>query len=315
MIKKFLIWFVKSLIMLVIVTFVFASITTDLPDLLKGIFSDVFEYASPNVQKQVINSLAETCSSLDQGESLVSINQICNNASLLNSLKENCNDYRELKSRGIKIDNEEQVRETCEQLESGELDKACNQIHGKSSLAPDLSRVGVLCKDYKEGKINDKEFFFNIIGSAIPSQLETSQIKAFEKYNKIINYLNTNKIIYLAILLILVLILYLLIKNIKLFLLTLSVISFSIGIFILTPYLVILAYDKFIGIDTTGILSGLLGNADIFNAKSILSVILLMFLRTYNSFIITIGIIFLSLGIAGKIYQFYSKRKSNEKQS
>ena len=76
------------------------------------------------------------------------------------------------------------------------------------------------------------------------------------------------------------------------------------------PYFAILAYDKFVGIDTTSLLGIFFQNAIGFDPKAILSVVLLMLLRTYNNFIITLGIIFLGFGVAGKAYSWKLKRQS-----
>ena len=311
--KNFLIGFIKNIIILLVATLIFSSITLDFPELIRGLFGDIFAYASPEVQKKVVSQLAETCSSLDQGQSLVTINQICVNKSLLESMKENCANYRELKTRNIKIENEQQIRETCFQIESEEIERYCNQLNEKISLLPDFSNIGALCKDYKAGRINDKDFFFNVMNSAIPSQMQMPNIGFLEKYNNSINYLNKNKIIYFVILAILLILLHLLIMDIKLFILTLTGISFSIGILIMLPYFAIMLYEKFVGFDTTSILNSIIGNLTGFEPKSILSVALLMFLRTYNSLIITLGIIFLIIGIGGKIYGFIFKRKISSK--
>ena len=206
MLKNFFTSITKSLIVLLVATLIFSSVTLDFPDLMKGLFGDIFAYASPSVQKQVISNLAETCSSLNQGRS--------------------------------------------------------------NSLSPDLSRIGAVCRDYKSGKINDKEFFFDVIGNSLPSNMETPQIGFFDKYNKAMNYLNSNKMIYFLILIVLFILLYLLIMNLKLFLLTLGGISFSIGIIIMLPYFAILAYEKFIGFDTTPILSSLFGAGNVFDFKA-----------------------------------------------
>lgn len=310
MFKKFFIWLIKSLIILLIVTFIFSTITLDFPNLLKGLFGDIFAYASPDAQKQVVSKLAESCSSLDQGQSLLTIAQICTNRSLLDSMRENCQNYGELKDRDVKIEDEAKVIETCQQIESGEIERACNQLKEKSSLVPDFSKIGALCKDYKAGKINDKEFFFGVIGSSFGGQqIEMPKIGGLEKYNKMIAYLNNNKLLYFVILSILIILLYLFIRNVTLFLPVLSGICFSIGILIMVPYLAILAYDKFVGIDTTPILNIMFGTGG-FEPKAIISVILLMFLRTYTSFIITLGIVFLAVGIIGKVYAFILKRKN-----
>ena len=302
--KNFFISIIKSLMILLLATLIFSTITLDFPNLIKGVFGDIFEYASPDAQKQVVVKLAETCSSLDQGQDVVAISQLCTNKSMLDSMKENCDNYRAFKEKGVKVDNEEQ-------LESGEIERSCDELNGKSSLLPDFSKIGALCKDYKAGKINDKEFFFGVIGSPFEGQqTELPNVGVFKNYYQTINYLNNNKIIYFIVLSILAAILYLLIRDTRLFLVTLSGISLSLGILIMLPYFAILAYDKFIGIDTTSLLGIFFQNTIGFDPKAILSVVLLMLLRTYNNFIITLGIIFLGLGVAGKSYSRKLKRQS-----
>lgn len=246
--KNFSIWLIKNLIILLLITLIFSSITLDLPDLIKGVFGDIFTYADTDAQRQVVSKLTETCSLLDN--------------------------------------------------------------------------VGALCKDYNAGKINDRKFFSNVVSGAIPTeQMQTLNIGFLEKYNKAINYLNDNRVLYFVILAGLLILLYLLINETKLFLVTLSQISFSIGILIMLPYFAVIAYDKFVGIDTTSILGSMLGEG-VFDFKAIISVILLLFLRTYNSLIITLGFVFLSIGIIGKVCSWRFKKdgktaetKKSEKSS
>lgn len=312
-IKKFFTSIIKSLIIFLIVTLIFSAVTLNFPNLLKNVFGDIFEYASPEAQKQAVSKLAETCSSLDQGNNVVTANQLCTNKTLLEDMRESCRNYRELKSRNAKIENEEQVKETCKQIESGELESSCSEIGGKGSLALNFSKLGALCKDYNAGKIDDKEFFFDVMASALPDQIQTPQIGVLDKYNKALNYLNNNKLFYFLILAVLLILLYLLIMNVNLFIITLAQISFSIGILVMLPYFIVLAYEKFIGIDTTPILGNMFGFGNGFDLKAIISVILLLFLRTYTSFIVILGIIFLAIGIYGKIYGFMLKRKPKSK--
>ena len=134
MLKKFGIWIIKNLIILILVALIFSALTLDVLNLIKGVFGDIFDYASPDMQKQVVGKLTESCSSLDRGENLVTIIQICNNRSLFESMQQNCKDYKELKKRNAKIDNEESIIQTCLQLESGELEKSCGEMSKKSSL-------------------------------------------------------------------------------------------------------------------------------------------------------------------------------------
>lgn len=309
--KKFFISLIKNIIILLVATLIFSSITLDFPSLLQGVFGDVYEYAKPETQKRVIAELAETCSSLESGNA-VTMSQICSNRTLLESMKANCADYEELKRKGGMVENEEQVRETCLQIESGEIERQCNEMK-KSSLLPDFSKIGALCKDYKAGKIDDKKFFYGVVSSPLGSG-HLPSVGIFDRYNKAVGYLNSNKIFYFIILTILLALLYLLIKDQSLFLSMLAGISFSIGILILIPYLGIVLYDKLVGIDTTSILNSMFGLGG-FDLKSILSVVLLLFLRTYNNFIITTGIVFLGIGLGGKIYgKFWRKaQKTNPK--
>ncbi|MBI2660526.1 hypothetical protein HYX07_05165 [Candidatus Woesearchaeota archaeon] len=301
--KNFLISITKSLIVLVIATFIFSTVTLDFPDLIKGVFGDIFSYASPEAQKQVVSQLAESCSSLEQGGA-VTISQVCGNASLLGSMKENCADYRELQKRNVRVENEQQVKETCSQIESGEIERQCSEM--QKSMLPDFSKIGALCKDYRSGKINDKEFFYNVLGNSLPSN--AMDFGFLDRYNKAMGYLNSNKIVYFIVFFILLVALYLLIADIKLFFFALIEISFGIGLIIMLPYFVIIAYQKFVGFDTSSILGSMLGFGS-FEPRAILSLILLMFLRTYTPFIIAAGIVFLSVGIAGKIYSFMQKGK------
>lgn len=102
--------------------------------------------------------------------------------------------------------------------------------------------------------------------------------------------------------------------DVKLFVLELAGISLNIGIFIMLPYMVIVIYDNFVGIDTTSILGNMFGEGFGIEPKALISVALLLFLRTYTHAIIILGIVFLSIGIAGKIYTFARKKKSAQKE-
>lgn len=260
MLRKFFIWLVKSLITLVLITLIFSTVALELPSLIKGVFSDIFKYASPEAQKGAVGKLAVACSALDE-KSLGALQQMPN-----------------------------------------------------TPMPLDFSKIGALCKDYNSGKVNDPEFFFGVIGSAIPEKLDLPQAGAFEKYNSVVNALNKNRFIYFAVLAVLLGLLYLLIMDIKLFTITLTGISFSMGALILIPYAGVIAYDKFVGIDTTPLLSAVLGKGISFDAKAIISVGLLIILRTYSSFIIMLGILLLGIGIAGKVYSFMLKRKGKNKE-
>ena len=255
--RKIATWLIKNLIVLLLITLIFSTVALDLPVMVKGVFSDIFLYASPQAQKDIVSKLATSCSSL-------------------------------------------------EGKDASEL----QQEVSKGPIPFDLSKIGALCKDYSSNKINDREFFFNVIGSAIPDKFELPKTSAFEKYNKIIDILTKNKLIYFSVLAVLLILLYVLIMDTKLFILTLSGISFSLGSFIVVPYFIILAYERFAGINTTPILSSILQGSFSFDIKAIISVILLMVLRTYTTFILALGTSLLGIGIAGKIYSWRLSRQT-----
>ena len=192
------------------------------------------------------------------------------------------------------------------------LTEACSSLDNtESSSSKDFKIIGSLCKDYNSGKIDDKEFFISVISGTIASQAQLSNSGFLSKYNGIVGYLNKNKIIYFSILSVSMLLLYLLIRDLKLFILALTRISFSIGILVTLPYIIVLAYDKFVGIDTTTLLGSIFGQVS-FDPRAIISVILLLFLRTYNKFVIIIGILFLTIGIFGKVYSIFSRKKAKK---
>ena len=257
MLKKFLIWIVKNLLILLFVAFIFSSVALDLPGMAKEIFRDIFQYASPEAQKEVVNKLTLACSSLE-----------------------------------------------------GKDVSGLQQQKASGPLPIDFSKIGSLCKDYNSGKVNDKEFFSGVVGTAIPDKIGLPKIQAFEKYNSAIDFLNKNKVYYFIVLLALLAALYLLAGSLHDFLVILSGISFSMGIMILLPYAAIMAYGKFVGFDTTPILSSILKGSFSFDIKAIISVVLLLILRTYTIFILTLGFVFLGAGIAGKAYAWKQKRKN-----
>ena len=308
--KKLAAWLLKNLIVLLIATLIFSSIALNFPSFMQGLFGDIYQYASPDAQKDAIGRLTGACSSFQSREA-VTLQELCTNASLMDSMKDNCKNYRELKSKGIPIENEAQVKESCNQIESGEIEEQCSRLNKKSVL--DFNSIEALCKDYNSGKINDRQFFYSVIGSALGNN-EKPKTGLFDRYYKFIEYLSRNKLLYLLALAVLTALLYLVLRDLKLFYAAVLGISVSIGLLILLPYFGILVYEKLVGIDTTSILIGMFGFG-VFDPKALISVVLLMFLRTYNDFIITIGILFLSAGIAGKVYLRFFVGKGKDKVS
>jgi len=65
MFRKFLIWLAKNIIILLLITLIFSTIALDVPGMVKEMFKDIFSYASPETQKEVIGKLTGACSGLD----------------------------------------------------------------------------------------------------------------------------------------------------------------------------------------------------------------------------------------------------------
>jgi len=257
MIKRLFIWLIKNLIVLLVVTIIFSSITSELPDIIKGIFGDIFEYSSPEMQKEVAGKLALACSGL------------------------------------------------------GDKSLGALQVTGSNSPLPiDLNKIEVLCRDYNSGKIKDGEFFFSLVERTLPNKLEAPL--ALQKYNAAIDFINKNKAAYAVAIAVLLTLLALLAGSLNSLLVILGEISLSIAIFILLPYATIMLYDKFAGIDTTPILASILGGSFLFNAKAIISVILLIILRVYTSLIVSIGFVFLGVGIGAKLCNWLAKKRELE---
>ena len=259
MFRKFFIWLIKSVIVIILTTLIFSLFSLDLSSLVKGMFNDVYKYANTESQKQIISQFSQFCSDLE-GKDTTSFQQ-------------------EMAKRGMQID---------------------------------LANIGTVCKNYKSGNLTDSQFFFDFIGTSIPDKFEVPKGMPFEKYNQALNFASQNKIIYVTLLLVLILILYFLAGSPSFFLSMLAEMSFSMGTLILVPYILIMAYTKLAGIDTTPLLSTVLGSNAGFDIKALINLILLMILRTYSTLIIVLGAVFLSVGIIGKIYSHKLKKKEEE---
>ena len=197
------------------------------------------------------------------------------------------------------------LEDSCSILEQGGI------IIEDNKISVNVDKIKALCQQYKSGNINDEMFFSSYAGNSMQNQqIEIQKVKVLDNYNSLITYLQKNWIALLVLLSLLILILYFLIKDTKLFLIVLSGAFFSVGAFILLPYLAILAFHKFIGIDTSIILGNLI-NPTVMQPtpRAIADIAMLMILRTYDNTILAIGTTFLSLGVVGKIGWFYNNNR------
>ena len=94
MANKFLVWILKTFITITLVMLIFSYSAISIGSILKGLFGDVFSYASLDAQTKTISQLKDGCSIVSQGRQIVSEGQICSNKTLYNEINESCRTYR-----------------------------------------------------------------------------------------------------------------------------------------------------------------------------------------------------------------------------
>ena len=308
MLKKFLRGVARSLIVIIIVSMVYSGVSFDISSTLKSLFGDVFAYSSGSAKDQTMARLIDTCQSVKEGASLFSINEICSNMTLLEKMKENCKNYRALKEQGIEVKNEEKIKESCSQIESEEIEKSCSS--SKKTISPDLNKFEVLCSQYEAGEIDNKTFFAEFLSSPLGNQqIDLPQVRFFERVNRINNFLLKNYLIYIGSLAFFIILLYMLSEDLMVFLIIFGRACLSAGLIVMTPYIIIVSYHAVIGIDTTFILNSLYSYGTIIEPKSVISLILLLFLRMYNNTVLMWGGILLAMGITSVVIKYVFKEK------
>lgn len=315
MLRKFFISIIKSLIALALFAIIFSGAdSSGINQSVNNVFRGIYDYASPDAQKQVVSSLEGYCGSLSHGEDAVTLQQLCNDKTMLESMKENCRSFSSLKQNGVGAGNEKNLMEACGQIESKDFEKICNELNNKRTLAPNLDGLKGVCISHDNKSLSDKEFFAKFVENSFDGS-QISSLGALQKYNDAMAFLNSNNQIYYISLIVLVIILYLLIFDVKNFFITLTGIMFGIGVLILLPYYLILLYDALYGIDTSWILNSLFSGGLSFGYKSLIGIMLIAYLQIYNPAAITIGFAMLGIGLIGKTYGFLSKSKKEKSTS
>jgi len=314
MLKKVLLSLTKLLIVMVSVSYIFSLTSLDTKTLVKETFEDVYTHSSPNATKQIVKNMAETCTAIEErNEGFDNIIQVCNNFTLISSMEANCANYRKLKERGAKALNEEELEKACGYIESGEFQDACEQVRNKKLRAADVSEVKIVCEKYNAGEINEGEFFKDyVVGSFVNEDMLTPDNKILERYSEAVSYINQDKSIYIAALLVLIAILYLLTLDAVLFAKLLSALLINVGLIILLPYAAIFSYTTFAGIDTTPLFTAIGGSQGI-DIKTVAEIILLSLLNIYSEIIIRIAAAALILGsIANIITKIINRKRAKE---
>ena len=315
MLRKFFISIVKSLIVLALFAIIFSGAdSSGINQSVNNVFSGIYDYASPDAQKQAVNTLESNCNSIGQDGDAVTIQQLCNDKTMLESMKENCRSFSSLKQNGVGVGNEKRLIEACRQIESKDFEKICNELKNKRTLVPNLGGLKEACISHDNKNLSDKEFFAKFVENFFNGS-QISNLGALQKYNDAMAFLNSNNQIYYILLIDLIIILYLLIFDVKNFFITLTGIMFGMGVLILLPYYLILLYDALYGIDTSGILNSLFGSSLSFDYKSLIGIMLIAYLQIYNPATITIGFAMLGIGLIGKIYGSLSKSKKEKSTS
>lgn len=305
--RNSLISIIKSLIVIISVSLIFSYAAPSIGKVLQDSFVDIYGYSSESSKAKMLEFLDKGCRSFADDDA-VTIGQICDNQSMMESFKANCAEYRNLKKQGYTIKNEEEMESSCINIESGELERQCATLRQKNS-AYDPGKLKETCSSYLSGKIDGREFFARSISQSFGS-IEDVDNPFFRKYNRFVAFLTDNILLLILSIIALFAALFILTGNIPLFLLMMGKMSLSISITILLPYALILAYDSFVGIDTSPILDSVLSGQPSFEPKSIASLVMLMLLKTYNSTILALGAILLAIGVMGKIYSIIRKKQN-----
>ena len=311
---NFIVSILKSLIIIISISIIFSNTTGDINKVMSDSFIDIYEFASEKTKAKTISFLENNCEALTGESEALTVSELCFNETLFESFKSTCAEYRELKSQGIKIKNEQSLKESCEKIESGEIENECEEIKAKNIPAPDTNKLKEICNEYSSGKLDDKEFFTKTIIQPF-GNLQNINIPLFQKYNTFTEKFKNNISILIIIIVALLIFMFLLIIDIQHFLLLVGKICFSLAMVIFLPYIAILAYDNFIGINTSSILEGIASGQPSLDPNTIISLVMVIILKTYNSSILILGAVLLVIGIAGKILTFFKKRNEEPKTS
>src|SRR3989338_2224080 len=311
MLKKIAVLALKSSIYVLILALMFSTVSLEFSKVASGTLSDIFYYASDDAKNEIINVLIKSCP--NPGRDSITLFQICSNETILTSMRKDCTDFRKKEISSLSSEYYDEMNEKCSKIENGGIEKSCRDIESKENA---YMRVGELCNSYSSGNITKNEFFDGFVETSfIMSDFKNPKIGVLSKYEKVVESINQNIILAAVLIIVLCLVLYLLINDIKIFLIAMAGIFFSIGLFIMIPYSAISIYQKTVGIDTTPLLKTMLGKAAEPQPREIMEIMTLIILRTYSKLLILLGTVSLAIGIIGKFMKHaLKKRMMSEKK-
>ena len=162
------------------------------------------------------------------------------------------------------------------------------------------------CTQYAQEEIEVKEVLFTFMGKVSQSSLISGTLK---EYNDIIIKIPSNRIWLFIASFTLMALSFFLIDDTKKSINFASSVFLKLGILIFLPYLIIVGYDYFQGLDTTPLIEGIFDPSLGLPSNGVISGVMILVLNSYDKFVITLGIIFLTSGILGKVAMFIYNKK------
>tara|TARA_Y100000310_G_C20567242_1_gene756143 strand:- start:22 stop:747 length:726 start_codon:yes stop_codon:yes gene_type:complete len=238
-IKRFIVWIFRVIIILVLLSFTFSS-SLDINKSLENSITDLYEHSTPESQQKVVTF----------------------------------------------------------------LDKVCDS---PTSTIKTID-VGSQCTEYKSGSLSPKEFLGIFISDFSKNILDDSDLT---NLNIILSKVSEFKIFLLIITIILLTLVSIIIHDGGQIIKFLNGLFLRLGIWVFLPYILIKIYDLTYGLDTSPVINSLFLEQPAYTAQGIISSIMVIFLRSYNTFVITMGLVFLLIGAIG-ITATIIKRKALE---
>tara|TARA_Y100000310_G_scaffold206740_1_gene207171 strand:+ start:2682 stop:3407 length:726 start_codon:yes stop_codon:yes gene_type:complete len=162
------------------------------------------------------------------------------------------------------------------------------------------------CLQYDEEEIDIKEVLFTFMGKVSQSSLIKGTLK---EYNDIIIKVPSNRIWLFIASFTLMALSFFLIDDTRKSINFASSVFLKLGILIFLPYLIVVGYDYFQGLDTTTLVEGIFNPSLGLPSEGVISGVMILVINTYDTFVINLGIIFLTTGILGKVAMFIYNKK------
>ena len=96
---------IKFLIVVISVSLIFSYTAPSIDNVLQDSFADIYDYSSESSKAKMLEFLDKGCRSFAD-ENSVTMEQICNNQSMMDSFKAYCAELRKVKNQGQGVSNE-----------------------------------------------------------------------------------------------------------------------------------------------------------------------------------------------------------------